>query len=173
MGWLDAIGDIVSKYSGAGGGTATAPENVHQDFENVAKTAPAQVTADALAHAFRADQTPSFPEMVATLFQGSNSDQRAGLLNQLIGSLGTSTLASVPGLNGLASESGQDPTVSPEQANEISAEQVRQAAAHAQRTNPSVIDQVSSFYAEHPGVVKSLGTAAVTLVLQQITRRTS
>ena len=38
--------------------------------------------ADALAHAFRSDQTPSFPEMVSSLFRQSNPDQRAGLVDQ-------------------------------------------------------------------------------------------
>lgn len=172
MGWMDAIGDIVDRYTGAGGGTATAPEDLHEDFLNVAKNAPQQVTADALAHAFRADQTPSFPEMVASLFQGSNADQRAGLLNHLLGSVGTSALASIPGLKELAGGVGPNQTVSPEQASQVSPEQVQQAAEHAQRTNPSVVDQVSCFYAAHPTAVKALGTAAVTLVLQHIARRT-
>lgn len=170
---MNAINDIISRYSGSAGGTASAAEDQHQDFLNVAKAAPPQVTADALAHAFRADQTPSFPEMVANLFQGSNPDQRAGLLNQLIGSVGTSALASVPGLRDLACGLGRDQTITPEQANQVSPEQVQQAAEHAERANPSVVDQVSSFYAAHPTVIKALGTAAVTLVLQHIARRTS
>ena len=173
MGWMDAIGDIVNRYAGAAGGTASAPEDLHEDFMNVAKAAPPQVTADALAHAFRADQTPSFPEMVASLFQGSNPDQRAGLLNHLFGSAGASALASIPGLSNLAGSLGQSKTITPEQASQISPEQVQQAAEHAQQTNPSIVDQVSSFYAAHPTAVKALGTAAVTLVLQHITRRTA
>lgn len=172
MGWMDAIGDIVNRYTGAAGGTASAPEDLHQDFMNVAKAAPPQVTADALAHAFRADQTPSFPEMVASLFQGSNPDQRAGLLNQLLGSVGPAALASIPGLKSLSGVLGGGETITPQQANQVSPEQVQQAAEHAQRTNPSIVDQVSGFYASHPTAVKALGTAAVTLVLQHIARRT-
>jgi hypothetical protein len=169
---MDAVSDIVNRYTGAGGGTASAPEDLHQDFLNVAKTAPSQVTADGLAHAFRSDQTPSFPEMVASLFQGSNPDQRAGVLNHLAGSIGTSALASIPGLGNLASSLAQNKTITPEQASQVSPEQVQQAAEHAQRTNPSIVDQVSGFYAAHPTAVKALGTAAVTLVLQHIARRT-
>lgn len=78
MAWTDSLGDIMSRYSGSGGGAASAPANVHQDFLTVARTAPAQVTADALAQAFRSDQTPDFPQMLSSLFQGSNPDQRAG-----------------------------------------------------------------------------------------------
>lgn len=173
MGWMDAINDIVNRYTGAGGGAASAPADLHQDFMDVAKAAPPQVTADALSHAFRADQTPSFPEMVASLFQGSNPEQRAGLLNHLLGSVGSSALASIPGLSNLAGSSGQNKTITPEQASQISPDQVQQAAAHAQTTNPSIVDQVSKFYAAHPTAVKALGTAAVTLMLQHISRRTT
>lgn len=171
MAWMDEIANIVGRYTGAAGGAATAPEDPHQDFLDVAKSAPSQVTADALAHAFRSDQTPSFPEMVASLFHGSNAEQRAGLLNQLIGSVGPGVLASLPGLSRLAGTVGSDQTITPGQADRISADEVQQAAEHAQRTDPSIVDQVSGFYAAHPTAVKALGTAAVTLVVQHIARR--
>src|SRR4029077_2694676 len=101
MARIDAISDIVSRYSGAEGGTASAPADVHQDYRNIAETAPPHVMADALAHAFRSDQTPSFPAMVSRLFSASNPAQRAGLLNQLIAAVGPAALANVPGLNDL------------------------------------------------------------------------
>jgi hypothetical protein len=169
---MEAISDIVSRYSGATGGTATAPEDPHEDFVNVAKSAPSQVTADALAHAFRSDQTPSFPEMVGNLFQGSNPDQRAGLLNQLIASFSPAVLASIPGLSHLAGSLGSDQTVTPEQANQVSTDQLQHAIEHSQSANPSIVDQVSRFYALHPTAVKALGTTAVTLMLQHVARRT-
>ncbi|HUK18707.1 MAG TPA: hypothetical protein VLW65_19940 [Bryobacteraceae bacterium] len=172
MAWMDAISDIVKRYSGGIGGTASAPANPHEDFCNVAKTVPSQVTADGLAQAFRSDQTPSFPEMVSSLFQGSNPEQRAGLLNKLVGSIGPAALASIPGLSQLAGSFGRDQGITPEQASQISADQVQQAATHAQNGNPSIVDQVSSFYAAHPNVVKTLGAAAITIALQHISRRT-
>lgn len=173
MPWIDEIQEIVGRYTGGAGGAASAPADAHDDFMNVAKTAPQQVTADALAHAFRSDQTPSFAEMVATLFQGSNPDQRAGLLNQLISSVGPSALACVPGLSALASGLERDQPITAEQTNEVSAEQVQQAAEHAHQTNNTIVDQVSNFYAAHPTAVKALGTAAVTLMMQHIARRTA
>jgi hypothetical protein len=173
MAWMDAINEIISKYSGAAGGTAAAPADPHQDFVNVAKAAPQDVTADALAHNFRSDQTPSFPEQVANLFRGSNSNQRAGLLNHLLGAINPATLASIPGLKGLAGTLGGQQTVTPQQADQISPEQVQQAAAHAESSNPSIIDQVSRFYAAHPNVVKALGGAAIATALRRIATRQS
>jgi hypothetical protein len=171
MAWMDTVNDIIRRYSGAAGGTAAAPADPHQDFVNVANAAPPEVTADALAHTFRSDQTPSFPEMVANLFRGSNSNQRAGLLNHLLGSIHPAALASIPGLKGLADTLGGQQNVTPQQANQISPEQVQQAAAHAESNNPSIIDQVSRFYADHPNVLKALGGAAIATALRHIATR--
>jgi hypothetical protein len=171
MAWIDAIKDIVSRYSGAPGGVALAPQDLHQDFESVANAAPREVTADALWHAFRSDRAPGFPQMLSTLFQASNPEQRAGVLNQLIGSAGPSVLAGIPALNELAGNFEKDQKVTPEQATQVSGDQVQEAAQLAERTNPSVVDQISTFYSAHPGVVKALGATAVTLMLNHISRR--
>jgi len=170
MAWMDIVSDICTRYAGAAGGTASAPADPHRDYRNIAEAAPPQVMAEALGHAFRSDQTPSFPEMVSSLFRQSNPDQQAGLLNQLVGAIGPAALASVPGLKELAGSSG-GPTVTSQQASQISAAQVQEAAARAQRENPSVVDQVSGFYAQHPDVVKALGGAAITIAIQHIARR--
>jgi len=171
MAWMDAISDIFDRYSGASGATAPAPADPHQDYRDIADAAPRQVMADALAHAFRSDQTPGFPEMVSSLFRQSSPEQRAGLLNQLIGAIGPAALASVPGLKELAGSLGEQQSVTPQNASRISVEQVQQAVAHAQGVNPSIVDQVSGFYARHPDVVKALGGAAITIAIQHIARR--
>jgi hypothetical protein len=171
MAWMDSINEIITRYSGGVGGTASAPADPHQDFCSVAKTAPSQVTADGLAQAFRSEQTPSFPEMVSNLFRESNPTQQAGLLNRLMGSINPAALAGIPGLSQLAGAAGMGQGVTPEQASQVSPEQVQQAAIHAERSNPSVIDHVSSFYAQHPNVVKALGATALTVALQHISRR--
>jgi hypothetical protein len=171
MAWMDAISDIVNRYSGAAGGTASAPADPHQDYRDIAETAPPQVMADALAHAFRSERTPSFPEMLSSLFRQSNPDQRAGLLNQLIGSIGPAALATVPGLKELAGSFDKGQSVTSQTASQVSPEQVQQAAAHVQRDNPSIVDKVSGFYAQHPDVVKALGGAAITIAIQHIALR--
>jgi hypothetical protein len=124
MTWMDTINNIISRYSGAGGGAASAPADPHEDYRAIAQSAPPQVMADALSHTFRSDQTPSFPEMVSNLFRQSNPDQRAGLLNHLISAIGPGALASIPALKDLAG--GQ--TVTPQKANQISPDQVQQIA---------------------------------------------
>jgi hypothetical protein len=171
MAWMDEVTDIVSRYAGAGGGAAPAQADPHRDYCEVAGSAPSQVVADALAHTFRSDQTPSFPEMVSSLFQQSNPDQRAGLLSQLLRRVSPSALAGLPSQSVLAGPAGGQQNVSPETARQVSSDQVKQIASQAQRDDPSIVDRVSGFYAQHPGVVKALGGAAITIALRHIAGR--
>ncbi|MDQ3817894.1 MAG: hypothetical protein M3362_09400 [Acidobacteriota bacterium] len=48
---------------------------------------------------------------------------------------------------------------------------IQEIAAQAEKQNPSVVDQISGFYAQHPKLVKTLGAAALTLVLARIAQR--
>src|SRR5215471_6772728 len=52
----------------AGGGIAATPEDPHNDFQPVARAAPQDGPASGLSRAFRSDQTPPFPEVLASLF---------------------------------------------------------------------------------------------------------
>jgi len=166
MGWMDGLNNILQRYSGAGGGTAAAPEDSHDDFQQVARAAPPEVVAGGISQAFRSDQTPPFPQMLANLFGHSDPNQRAGLLNRLLSALGPGA-SSLPGLSGLSGAG----TLTPEQANQIPPEQVQQIAEHAERKNPSIVDQVSSFYAQHPDVMKAVGGLALTVALQHMLKR--
>jgi len=170
MNWTNEIEDIFQRYSGQGGGTAAASANPHEDFQQVAQSAPSDVLAGGISHAFRSDQTPPFSEMLSNLFNHSDPNQRASVLNRLLSSLGPGVLASIPGLGGLSSTlSGE--SVTPEQASRVSPAQVQQMAAHAERQNPSIVDNVSSFYAQHPQVMKAAGGLALSIALQHILKR--
>jgi len=108
--------------------------------------------------------------MVSNLFSQSDPEHQAGLLNRLLQSVGPSSLAGMPGLSGLSSLLGGG-TVTPEQASKVMPEHVEQLAAHAERENPSVVDQVSNFCAQHPDVMKAAGGLALTIALQHILKR--
>jgi hypothetical protein len=170
MDWMNALGGILQRYTGQGGGTAPAAEDPHEDFQQVTRAAPANIIAGGIARAFRSDQTPPFPEMLANLFSHSDPSQRAGMINQLLNSVGTDTLASIPGLGGLVPML-RGGSLSAEQANQISPTQVQQMAAHAERQNPSVVDQISTFYAQHPQLMKAAGGLAITIALQHMLKR--
>jgi hypothetical protein len=167
---MNQIGGILQQYMGAGGGPPQPPAAVEQHFDQVAQSAPQGTLTDALSQVFRSDQTPSFGQMVSQLFNQSNNQQRAGLLNRLLASAGPGVLSQVGGLGGLAGLAGGG-QVTPQQASQVSPDDVKQLATHAKQKNPSIVDEISGFYAQHPDVVKALGGLAMAIAIQHIARR--
>jgi hypothetical protein len=170
MDWINEVEHIFQRYSGQAGGTASAPADPHEDFQEVAKAAPPDVVAGGISQAFHSDQTPPFAEMVSKLFSNSDPNQRAGLLNRICQSVGPRALASLPGLGGLSSLFGAG-NITPQQASQVSPEQVQQMAAHAEGQNPAVVEHVSSFYAQHSQVMRAAGGMALTIALQHMLNR--
>jgi hypothetical protein len=169
MGVMDQISDVLKQYAG---GSAQVPSNVGQHFDQVAQAAPQSTVADGLAAAFRSDQTPAFGQMLSGLFKQSGGEQKAGVLNQLLASVGPSALAQLAGGGALAGMlSGGAKQITPEQAQTISPEVVQQLAAHAEKADPSIVDKASAFYAQHPTLIKTLGGAALSIALAKVAQR--
>jgi hypothetical protein len=165
---MDQVGDLLKQYAS---GSGQVPGNVDQHFDQVAQAAPQSSIADGLAAAFRSNQTPAFGQMLGGLFGQSNGEQKAGMLNQLISSVGPGALASLAGGGVLSSLLGGGAQITPQQAQQISPEQVQQLAAHAEKADPSIIDKASAFYAQHPTLVKTLGGAALSIALAKVAER--
>jgi len=164
---LTDILNVLQQYRGAS--PSTPPPNTQQDFSQVAQSAPQSHLAAGLAEAFRSDQTPPFPQMVGNLFGQSNGEQRAGILNQLLSS--SALGAASPILASLGGLVKQGTPVTPQQAQQISPETVQQLAEHAQQNTPSIVDQASSFYAQHPQLVQGLGAGALALIMSHMSQR--
>jgi hypothetical protein len=163
------LGNILQQYVGGDQGNEQR-DNSQQaidDFDRVAENANHADLASGVSEAFRSDQTPPFPSMVSQLFGQSDSNQRAGMLNQLIGGVGPGLLSSIAGgaLGALFRGHEAPAQITPEQAATMSPDQVRQIAAEAEQHNPGVVDRMAGFYAQHPNLVKGLGGAALALVL--------
>jgi hypothetical protein len=157
---------VLQQYAGAS--VSNPPANAQQDFQKVAQQVPQEHLASGLTEAFNSNQTPAFPEMLSNLFGQSNGQQRAGILSQLLGAAGPSLPA---GLGSLAGLLRGGTSVSPQQAEQISPEAVQQLAAHAQQNNPSIVDQASNFYSQHPQLVQGLGAGALALIMSHISKR--
>jgi hypothetical protein len=169
MGILDSLSDVLKNYSG---GKTQNTANAAEHFDQVAQAAPHNVIAEGLAAAFRSDQTPAFGNLVSHLFSQSNGEQKAGVLNQLLASLGPGGLAQLGGgdaLAGLLGGAGQQ--ITPDQAQAVSPELVQQLATHAEKSDPSIVDKASAFYAQHSTLVKTLGGAALTIALAKVAER--
>ena len=159
--WFSQLGVLLQQYSG---GQQPPPAQVEQHFDQVAQSAPPSSLSDALASAFRSNETPPFADLVSKLFSHSNPDQKAGLLNNILSGLPSGALVSVLSAAGL-SRAGQ---ISPQDANRLSPGDVHQIAAAAERHDPSVVERASAFYAQHPFVVKMLGAAALSAVMSHL-----
>ena len=167
MGLLDNLGQLLQKVN-----TGQAGEGeVHAAFDQVAKGVPSTSLADGLAHAFKSDQTPPFEQMVGGLFGQSTGEQKAGILNQVLATLGsggvTQALAGAGGLAGLAGMLGGG-SVTPQQAQQVPPEAVQVLAKQAAQKDPSIVDQAASFYAQHPTLVKSIGAGALALLMSKL-----
>ena len=151
-------------------GNAPAAD-VHAAYDQVAPAVPRGALADGLAHAFNSDKTPPFEQMVSRLFDQSNPDQKAGLLNQILGALGPGGVARVlgtaGGVGGLASMLSEG-SVTPQQAQQVSPEAVQELAQQAAKTDPSIVDTAAGFYAQHPTLIKAIGAGALALLMSRI-----
>jgi hypothetical protein len=171
MAWTDKIGNLLQQYTSGGAAAQPAPD-VHAHFDEVAQAAPSSAIAEGLAAAFNSDKTPAFGQMVSTLFNNSTGDQRTGMINHLLSSVSPGALSEVLSSAGLAGLLGAGNTqLTADQAQKLSPEAVQQLATHAQNANPSVVDAVSNFYAQHTTLVKTLGGAALTIALAKVAER--
>jgi hypothetical protein len=164
--------DILNQYANP----ASAPHaDAETHFDQVAQEASPKDLSNGISSAFRSDATPDFGDMVGNLFGRSDPQQRAGMLNQLIQGIGPGALGGLAG-GVLGRILGQPtgaavPTVTPAQASQVSEDDVRAIAAGAQKHDDSIVDKVSDFYAQHPTLVKSLGAAALAMVLNGMRKR--
>jgi hypothetical protein len=169
MSLLDQLGTVLKQYTG---NSAPNAADATQHFDQVAQAAPPNVLAEGLTAIFHSDQTPAFGNIVSSLFSQSNGDQKAGMLNQLLASVGPSTLAQLAGGGALASLlGGGAKQLTPEQAQNVSPELVQQLATHAEKADPSIIDKASAFYAQHTTLVKTLGGAALSIAIAKVAER--
>ena len=169
------LGSLLQRYVGGG---AVPAQEAEDHFQQVAQNAPPSLLSQGLAAMFHSDQTPPFGQMAGQLFGQANPNQRAGMLNQLLGGMGPSVLASLAsggalsGILGRLTQGGGAPaTITPEQASQVTPDQVTEIASHAEQHNPGIVDQMSSFYAQHSGLIKTLGGAALTIALAKMAER--
>jgi hypothetical protein len=155
MGLMDMLTQAMSS-----GGT--------QQFDQVAQHAPSDVLAKGLSAAFASGQTPPIGNMVGQLFGQSSGAQQAGMLNQLIGALGPGVMSGLAGgVLGNVMSPGQT-QITPEQASQLTPQQVQDVVNHANEVHPGVADQLGQFYAQHRSLINTLGGIAATVAMMKM-----
>jgi hypothetical protein len=124
---------------------------------------------------FHSDQTPAFGQLAGQFFGKANPSQQASMLNQMLSGMGPGVLSSLLGgaggaaLAGVLGKNGNaNNAITPEQASQLTPDQVQQIANHAQQNNPGIVEHMSDFYAQHSGLIKTLGGAALAVALAKI-----
>jgi hypothetical protein len=163
MTMFDGIKSLLAQYTA---GTASS-HDADAHFEQMAQTAGPATLAPGIAEAMRSDQTPPFGELMAQLFTNGSADQKAGALNALLAATSPEVRAQlsalIPGLGSAPVTATQAGTVSPAV--------VTSLATKVEQHNPGVIDTMSGFYAQHPGLVRTLGTTALMIAMRTIAER--
>ena len=164
--------DILYEYAGEPQAQADTPAH----FDEVASLASHDMLGSGIASMFRSSFTPPFGSSVGSLFGQSNATQRAGVVNEIVRSLGPSALTAGGGVIGrlvggsVPAAPGQVQAITPDQAAKLSPTDVSVLANQAQQQNPAVVDSVGSFYATHPALVKTLGAVALAVAMSHMRR---
>jgi len=156
MGLLDSLAQAIGNKQGS------------PQFSDIAQDAPNDVLAKGITAAFNSDQTPAIGNMVSQLFAQSNGAQQAGMLNQLMTSLGPAVMGSLAGGTLAKVMTPGQTQITPAQASQLTPQQVQDVVNHANQVHPGVADQLGAFYAEHRGLINTLGGIAATVAMMKM-----
>jgi hypothetical protein len=164
MGLLDSLTGVLAQY--ARGATPAGDAGSH--FQQVAQSVDSGTLAQGISAAMRSDQTPPFAQIVSQVFSSGSGDQKMAMLNTLLSSVSPEQRAQIaaliPGL-------GTATSVSSEQAAAVSPNTVQDLAQHVEQHDAGIVDKMSTLYAAHPTLVKTLGTAAMIIAMRKIAER--
>jgi len=159
---LDGLKGVLAQYAS---GTAS-PQDADAHFSQVAQSADAGTLASGIAAMLRSDQTPPFSQLIGQLFASGSLEQKAGMLSTLLSSATPEQRARLSALiPGLGSGTTQ---VSSAQAGGVPPDAVSSLAHTIEQQSPAIVDKMSGFYAQHPTLVKTLGTAAMMIAMRRI-----
>ena len=163
MALLDSLKNLLGQYTS---GTASE-QDAAAHFQQMAQSVDASTLAPGIAAAMRSDQTPPFNELVAHLFSNAPTDQKAAMLNSLLGAMSPEQRATVDrdasGSHGWDGEWG--PGVGTVAGRGRSGRATgRTAQSVDRRPHEHVLRSA-------PDLVRTLGTAAMMIAMRKIAER--
>lgn len=163
--------DLSSILQNYVGGATPPQQDVGAHYDQVAQNAPPDMMRQGLADAFRSDSTPPFSQMMGQIFGNANGTQRTGMLGNLLSALAPTALGAIGAKLGNSFGNNVDPrNITPQQADQVTPDQVKEIAQQAEAQDPSIVDKMSDFYTQHPGLVKTLGGAVLTVALAKMSQ---
>ena len=90
------------------------------------------------------------------------------MLNQILATLGPVVASGLAG--GVLSKvlAPGATQITPAQASQLTQQQVQDVVEHAHQSNPGIAQDLASFYAQHSGLIKTLGGAALAVTLSKL-----
>ena len=176
MSGIDIISGLLRSYLQP---AATPAADAAGHFDQVSAAVPGSVLSQGITAAFESPQTPPFHDMVTQLFTNSDPAQRAAMLTTLLNAIPAEQRAALANSLGVSLPSpgattttgtATAPVISASQAQQVSPAAVTQAAEQAAAINPSIVGQLGTFYAQHPTLVKTLGSLAMIVAMRKIAR---
>lgn len=165
MAFLDQIGGLLERY--ANGGDNVTHEQAGTDYDRISGAVPGQVLGSAIGPALRSLGR----DEVQNRIQGSANEMTPPVRGQFFGTLLNAIAGHGGNVGAILGQLGIDPGLA-NRPQDASPADVSKVAAHAHDAHPDAFNQAMSFYAQHPTLVKVLGTVAIARIAQQLSNRT-
>lgn len=163
MNWTDAIGGLLEQYSSGAG--ATNRQEARDHYDQIHSSVPADLLGGLIGPALATLGSGQVAERIFNSATEMDDDQRGGFMGTLLqglgGSIGAAALPALLSQLGVNQQVMQDPRAA-------SPEDVSKLATYAHDNDPSIFDKAMQFYAEHPMLVKVLGTMAVAAIARSL-----
>jgi hypothetical protein len=158
--FLDRIGGLLDQY--ANGQGAATREEAQEHYDQIAQHVPPDVLRGTIGPAIGGLEGEQVEDRIRRSASRMTPEQRGGMLSQLLGGL-----AGAGGLREVLGRIGVDPSVAsnPQAA---SPQDVAKVAAYAKDERPDLFHKAMEFYAEHPVLVKTMGTLAVAAIAKRL-----
>jgi hypothetical protein len=161
MSFLDQIGSILDQYKA---GAMPSREEAHLHYDEIARTVPTDVLAQSIGPALQTMDTQHLKEKIAQAAAQMTPQQRSAFMREILGGLtagSDASLASEVTRAGVSPSVAQDPsTATPQDVGSI--------AAYAKEHQPELFRRATEFYAQHPTLVKVLGTVAIASIARRL-----
>ena len=163
-GFMEQIGGLLQQY--AGGGGAQTREEAHDHYDQIANAVPASVLGQSIGPALNEMPAEQVRSNIESSAAHMDTEQRGQFVQRLLQGLGGGAGG---GLAAVLSRLGLNPNIAsnPQQASPADAATL---ATHAKQERPEIFNQAMAFYAQHPQLVKVMGTVAIASIAKHLFR---
>ncbi len=163
MAIVDQIGNILRQYQG---GATPDREQVRAHYDEIANAVPQDELASVIGPAVGELDTSHVERKIEQSAQQMTPTQRGSFLGTLLGGLGGAGggLAGILGSLGASPEIASDPS-------RATPQDIGKVAGYAKENQPDLFHKAMGFYAQHPTLVKVLGTMAIASIARNLSSR--